>query len=314
MKVLFVSSGNRSDKISVIVKNQGDSLVAKGLHLDYYLIKGIGVKGYLSNIIPLRRAIKNKSYDIIHAHYLFSAIVASLTFEKPVIVSLMGSEVSKGDFNLFLIKLFNRLFWSGCIVKTDQMKTTINAQNIKVMANGVDLERFRPLDKSFCQRKLNWSSGKKHILFASWPERPEKNYGLAKYAVNLMPVKNLELHYIKEILNSELVYYYNAADVVLLTSIREGSPNVIKEAMACNRPIVSTDVGDVKLIFGDTKGCFITSSEPENVAGMIKDALTFGEKTNGRDRIIELEMDSDSVAKRIIQVYNELITAKKNKG
>lgn len=99
----------------------------------------------------------------------------------------------------------------------------------------------------------------------------------------------------------------NAADVLLLTSRYEGSPNVIKEAMACNCPIVATDVGDIRWIIGDTEGCYLTSFDPGDVASKLQLALKFGRRTRGRERLIELGLDSVSVAKRIVQLYQDVI-------
>lgn len=306
MKVLFVSSGNKAGELSEIIRNQGDSLVSMGWYIDYYLIRGSGVIGYLKNILPLRKTISNKKYNIVHAHYFFSAVVASLTFKKPLVVSLMGSEISKGSVILYMIKFFNYAFWSECIVKTNQMKSALNIKNIIVLANGVDMARFMPFDKSFCQDKLNWKSGKKHILFPSWPERPEKNYLLARDAIKLLSDENIELHHVKNIPNTEMVYYYNAADVVLLTSNREGSPNVIKEAMACNRPIVSTDVGNVSELIRDLENCYITSFKPPDIARCIKEALGNSSLPDGRKRLLNYTLDSDSVAGKLIEIYKKV--------
>ena len=99
--------------------------------------------------------------------------------------------------------------------------------------------------------------------------------------------------------------YFNASDLVLLTSFWEGSPNVIKEAMACNVPIVSTDVGDVKEVIGKTEGCYITSFDPEDVAEKIKLALKFGKRTTGIEDIKHLE--SSLIAKKIIKIYKSVL-------
>jgi len=104
--------------------------------------------------------------------------------------------------------------------------------------------------------------------------------------------------------------YYSASDVILLTSLWEGSPNVIKEAMACNCPIVTTDVGDVRWIIGDTEGCYIASLDPNDYSLKMKKALDFAQKsgkTNGRNRIIYLGLDADTIALRIIGVYEKVL-------
>ncbi|MFW5983504.1 MAG: glycosyltransferase, partial [bacterium] len=93
----------------------------------------------------------------------------------------------------------------------------------------------------------------------------------------------------------------------------EGSPNVIKEAMACNKPIVSTNVGDVEWLFGNTEGCYLSDFNPENFAKQLEKAICFSEtkgETKGRDRIIELKLDASSVAKKITEVYREVLKQK----
>lgn len=99
MKVLFVSSGNSEFGISPIIKNQGESLKQNGIDLYYFTIKGKGIKGYLKNIPILKKYLKNHNYDIIHAHYSLSAIVATLSGAKPLVVSLMGSDIY-GNVNI----------------------------------------------------------------------------------------------------------------------------------------------------------------------------------------------------------------------
>ena len=143
-------------------------------------------------------------------------------------------------------------------------------------------------------------------LFSSSFDRVEKNYPLAKKSVELGGgVRLIELG--KGYSKHEINKLYNACDLLLMTSIREGSPQVIKEAMACNCPIVSTDVGDVKELIGNTEGCYITSYDPEDVAENIKIALELGKRTKGRDRIIFMGLDSDSTAKKIINSYKKVI-------
>jgi teichuronic acid biosynthesis glycosyltransferase TuaC len=87
--------------------------------------------------------------------------------------------------------------------------------------------------------------------------------------------------------------------------LHEGSPNVIKEAMACNCPIVSTDVGDVKEVIGETEGCFISSFEAKDIATKLQLAINFG-RTKGRQNISKLE--SHKIAKEIEKIYQQTVT------
>jgi teichuronic acid biosynthesis glycosyltransferase TuaC len=95
-----------------------------------------------------------------------------------------------------------------------------------------------------------------------------------------------------------------------VTSFSEGSPLVIKEAMACNCTIVSTNVGDVEWVLGDTEGCYIAVFDAKDVAKKLKLAIEFREEhqyTNGRNRITELGLDSETIAGRIMEVYKKVI-------
>ena len=102
----------------------------------------------------------------------------------------------------------------------------------------------------------------------------------------------------------------NGCDLALITSFNEGSCQFLKEAMSCNRPIVSTKVGDSEWIFGTTEGCYITRFDPEEVIINIQKALDFSQtkgQTNGRDRIIQLGLDSETIAGRVFEVYKKVL-------
>ncbi|MCD4674408.1 MAG: glycosyltransferase [Desulfobacula sp.] len=305
MKVLFVSSGNSVFGISPIISNQKDSLVGKGLEIQNFLIEGKGISGYLKAVFKLRKYLKNGEFDVIHAHYSFSGFVASLAGCQPLVVSLMGSDTKRGALMKSVIKSFNSLFWSACIVKSRQMKVDIGITKAHIMPNGVDFQKFYEVPKEEAREKLKYKLSNKYILFASDPVRPEKNFILAESAIHMLKRKDIEVHYIKNIPNEELVWHYGASDITLLTSIREGSPNVIKEAMACNCPIVATNVGDVKEIIGKTEGCYVTSFDENDVAEKLDLALNFGKKTQGRKGIENLR--SEIIADKLNTIYQQII-------
>lgn len=305
MKVLFISSGNRG--ISPVVRNQGDSLLLQDVTVDYYPIKGKGVLGYLSNVGKLRIYLRENHFDVIHAHYSLTAFVASLAMASPLVVSLMGSDVKKGLVYRMFIHIFAFFFsWKTIIVKSEDMKTSLKIKRAKVIPNGVDISRFCELPQRDCQIKLGWDENKRHILFPANNTRPVKNYRLLEQAVKILKDKDLEIHWFDNIPNEETPLWYNAADVVVMTSLWEGSPNAIKEAMACNRPVVSTKVGNVDWLFGETKGCFFTNFSARDCADKILAALAFSGRTNGRQYIINLGLSNDLVAKRLVEIYEDV--------
>lgn len=317
MRVLFVSSGNSVSGISPIIKSQGESLKKHEIDIDFFLINGKGVKGYYQSIKALRKFIKHKRYDIIHAHYGLSAIVALISKRnEKIIVSFMGDDIVgshnfKGDITVvskvivIINKYFAKYFFDFNIVKSKEMLNILNVPNSKIISNGVDFNRFYEMNKIKARNYLNEKTNIKQVLFCSNPKRSEKNFKLAKKAMDHLFDKKIELKYIHEVEQDELVIHYNSANCLLLTSFHEGSPNVIKEAMACNIPIVSTDVGDVREVIGETKGCFIAKFDPEDFADKIEKAINFGERTTGRKDITHLE--SSVVAKKIINVYKNVL-------
>ncbi len=318
IKVLFVSSANSQYGIVPFIKSQGESLKNEKIDVDYFSINGKGIKNYLTSIIALRKyIIKEKKYNIIHAHYGLSALVAFFGKKKEkLVVSFMGDDlVGSNDLNgnittyskiqVFINKIFGKYFFHYSIVKSKEMLNVLDLTNSDVIPNGVDFDRFYEINKDKARGFLKEKLYIKQLLFCSDPDRPEKNFKLANKAMSYLSDKNVELKYIHGIDQENLVNYYNSADCLLLTSFHEGSPNVVKEAMACNIPIVSTNVGDVKAVIGKTKGCFITTFDPEDVADKIEKALNFGKRTTGREDVKHLE--SSVVAKRIIDVYKNVI-------
>lgn len=302
MKVLFISRGNSLNGISPITLNQGESLKKNGIILEYLTIKGSGIKGYFKSIPKIRKHIKQNEYDIIHAHYSLSAFAASLAGARPLIVSLMGSDVKSKSFYKIGIKIFNVFFWNSIIVKSEDMKSTLGLKSALIIPNGVDTDKFIPINKKEALDFTKWDKNKRHVLFAANPNRYEKNYKLAQNAFELINDSSIELHSLINIKNEHMPFYINASDVVLLTSLWEGSPNVIKESMACNRPIVSTNVGDIKYMIKKIDGCYVTSFNEENIKQKIILALEFSE-VQGINRIKQLELDSNSIAKKLIAHY-----------
>ena len=318
MRVLFVSGGNQANLVNPIIHNQALSLQKCGIEIDHFSIKGKGARGYLANVSILRSHLAENKYDIIHAHFGFSGIVSEMAQKRQnLIVSFMGDDLmgvrnSRGKYTLkgkafvLIHRWMARHRFSFNIVKTAEMNRKLKSANSEVIPNGVNFEKFKPLpNMGELRKKLGIDRDKKLVIFVSDPKRAEKNFELAQNAHIVLNHENSQLKALHGISQDELVLYYNAADVLLLTSTHEGSPNVVKEAMACNLPVVATDVGDVRELFSDTHGCYLTSFEPSNVASNLDSALKFGQRTNGRDKIRHL--DEKLIAEKIISVYNRIL-------
>lgn len=304
MKVLFVSSGRKKQTGSIVL-SQGESLKEAGIEVDY-LLAGPGLAGYISAIARIRKAWRSNNYTLVHAHYSLSAIAASLAGRFPLVVSLMGSDVFMPGLVRVLLKTFYRHRWDATIVKSPRMKDSLGLGQSVVIPNGVDIRLFRPFPRNEAREHIGFPLQGKLVLFGSSPDRPEKNANLAHKAVAALNNPEVEIRYLSGIAHDEVPYYMNAADVLLLTSNWEGSPNVVKEAMACNCPVVSTDVGDVRWLTEGIKGCYITSYDAVDIAAKLRFALDLSTRTKGRERILSFGMDSQSIAARIRSVYERV--------
>lgn len=312
MRVLFVSSGN-SGAAGFAVSNQSDSMKKTGFEVDYFLIKGKGSKGYLSNIKPLKKFVKENrgKYDIIHAHYSYSALVATLAGIRPLVVSLMGTDILADAWYKKVIKFCSKFFWDVTIVKSQDMYDQLAIKDCEVVPNGVETDRFVSMDHVECAKKLGWDPNKVNVLFPANPNRPEKNFSFAKSLVSELNDSNVELHVFEDVNPEDVPTYLNAASTLLLTSFHEGSPNVIKEAMSCNRPIVTSRVGDVEYVIGNTEGCFIGDLDSkEQFLENLKSAISFyleNKNTKGRDRILSIGFDSKSISEKLRGLYKSVM-------
>jgi len=285
------------------IYEQSESLKKLGIEMDLFLIKGKGILGYLKNLKPLRNLVKLNSYDLIHAHYGLSGMLAVMQRLSPVIISIIGSDIYRRRDRIFS-KIAIRLSAHNIFVEKKLSERAKAKNNYSIISYGVDTDIFTPLDKNECRKQMNLDIESRIALFPSSFNRPEKNYLLAKKAVELvggMKIIQMGGDYTREEVNK----LFNACDLVLMTSLTEGSPMVIKEAMACNCSIVSTDVGDVKEIIGNTRGCYISSFDPEDVADKIKKAIDFGRRTDGREKIKRFEINT--IARQIKSIYEQVI-------
>jgi len=301
LKVLIVCSVS-SGKIAPFIQEQAKALTELGVIINYFLIKQKGWKGYLKSRENLIVKINEFSPDILHAHYGLSCLLANLQRKRPVISTFHGSDINNCE-SRFFSQLAILLSKQSIFVSSKLKSLVVCKSNDCVIPCGVDFDVFIPVNKIEARSKMGFKTEDKLILFSNAFTIGVKNYSLAKEATEKLPL--VHLIELKDYSREEVCLLLNAADVALMTSFTEGSPQFIKEAMACNCPIVSTDVGDIRQIIGGTDGCYISSYEVLNVKEKLEQALSFGQRTNGRQKV--LNYDNKVIANKIIEIYKRCV-------
>lgn len=319
LKVLFVSCSGTIFKLIPFIKSQYDSLEPYVEKIDHYRIKGSGFKAYILAYKDLKKKLKNESFDIIHAHWSYSGLLCSFIKKKEkLVVSFMGNDLQgyySKKYNLLTIRgLFEILLsqillyrTDAIIVKSKKMLKWIPfyfQKKTQVIPNGVNLNRFKRIDKNDARRILEIDSGKKYILFLGNIEDANKNFQLLQKAVMRL---NIEYEILKPypVKTEQIPYYLAAADVLAFPSKLEGSPNIIKEAIAVGCPIVATDVGDVKERIGKIKGCHISKFDELDFAQKLAATLRYNKRIKANGHLIEIS--ETNIAIKIINVYNKVV-------
>jgi len=324
MKVLVVCSGNTSDGLEFNLQNhqpfiyeQVEAVKRFGIEFRFFFIQGKGLAGYLKNLGLLKKTLADR-FDLVHAHYgLAGLLVLIAKGDYPLVTTFHGNDINpismkpgiKPNINKILSRIANRYSSHSIFVSKDlALRLKAFPDKYDIIPCQVNLDLFYPIDKISARNQCNLLAEKRYILFSSSFDNPVKNYSLAKKACDSFD--NVELIELKGYSRQEVNLLMNACDLALITSYNEGSSQFLKEAMACNCPVVSTKVGDVEMIFGDTKGCYISNYNIEDVIDKIKMAFEFSRtrnKTNGRERITELELDAEHTSRKIYDIYLEVI-------
>lgn len=321
LHVVAIYPTDENPQSGIFIKTQIESLKKEGVSCDVFLLKGEGKSKYIKNVKRLRSFLFDREYDIVHAHYAYTGWTARLGTKLPLIVSFMGTDVfgpvNEQGKRTLSSKVFHRISTillsrvsDHLIVKSTQMKNGIPEDKLSVIPNGVDLDVFSPRQVS--RNSLGLRADIKYVMFASNPDksnkRNEKRFDIAEEAVKLLRKRmpNTELIWLEKKRPEEVAKYLNSVDCLLLTSEHEGSPNVVKEALACNLPVVSRDVGDVAERINGVKNCHIVSNIPVDIADTLHETLIAGTRAeNGFEKIRKLSIQK--IAQRIQDVYQKIL-------
>jgi len=305
------------------VARQIESLRAIGAQVDVLEVRGIPKFKYLQ-ALPSLRALA-RSVDLIHAHYGYCGWLARLQFSGPVVVSFMGDDLLGTPDAKGRLKSLSKLVvqvdrWlartvDAVIVKSAEMAKVVAPVEAYVVPNGVDLQLFRPMDPYEARALLGWPEGKRYILFPGNPDIPRKGFPLARAVVtraSKQMSEPLTLVPLKQVAPDQVPLYMNACNAMVMTSFIEGSPNVVKEAMACNLPVVSVPVGDVPERLDGVEGYTICPRDAEALAEALVSTLAGGQRADGRAALKRKGLDLESVARRLMKIYADVLTQRKN--
>ena len=302
MRILIIASGN-SSQLSPFVKEQAESLMEQGLTLDFFLIKGKGLFGYLRNYFSLIKKIKNEEYDLIHAHYGLSGLLATMQLYVPVIITFHGSDVNMKK-NYIFSRIASRLSSANIFVHQSlPEKLKIFRKSINIIPCGFNNNRFFPISKEKAREALKWEKNKRYIVFSSSFDNKIKNVQLAKLAIST--INNCKLIELKGYEKEQINLILNASDLLLVTSLSETGPIIVKEALACNCPIISTNVGDVQKLIRNVNNCYISSYNPEDIKKRINQVFRNNKRTNGQQIIKNFNLEN--IAYKIIDVYKKTL-------
>jgi len=292
------------------VKDQILALRAQGVKADLLLIDRSERKlSYARAAWQLfLTSFQSERYDLIHAFYGHSGLLARLQLRCPVVVTFRGSDLlgrRDGAIGKIVAKLVE-----GVIVMSEEMKRASKRKDAHIIPFGVNSMLFAPCPKEQTRRDLGLSLGAKLVLFPWDPARREKRFDIVEAAIQILQ-KEYESVHLVTVFNKPhevVAKHMNACDVMVLASDREGAPMAVREAMACNLPIVSVDVGDVRQIIGDTEGCYLCRREPGDLAEKLGWALSRGDRTDGV-RVVK-HMHAAWASRQVISVYNLVLNRK----
>jgi len=304
---------------ATFIARQVDFLRAGGVSVDVFRFRGFGNPiRYASAWVGVHRRLRTKQYDLVHAQFGQSGLLA-LPKHLPLVVTFRGDDLegvlsertgrltARGRLLPMLSRVVARRA-DATIVVSAHMKALLHRQaQPHVIPSGLDLERFRLIPRAEARRYAGLPADKRLVLFVGSPTSSRKRYDLARRAVAIVNQSlPTELVLGWGVPHEEIPYFMNACDALVFTSCQEGSPNVVKEALACNLPVVSVAIGDVPERLRDLAGCEVSADDrPETIAAALARALRRGERIASRERMLEL--DERVITERVIGVYRSVL-------
>jgi teichuronic acid biosynthesis glycosyltransferase TuaC len=316
MRVLMLTSvwpTKEHPEHAPFVVRQATFLRNAGVDVDVFHVNGRkNPVAYFRAWREVQRRLTGGSYDLIHAQWAQAAL-PSLPSRLPLVVTFRGSDVegivnanqsySASGWALRKIACGVARAADEAILVAARLARLLPRRKYHVIPSGLDLDLFRPYPQHESRDRLGLARDRRYILFAASPENPVKRYALARAAVDRLEARHrAELIVTAGVDPSRMPLYISACDVLIVTSAHEGSPNVVKEALACNLPVVSADVGDVAERIANIDGCVLCRrGDPAEFAAGLAVVLDRNQRIAGRAAVEELS--EPVLTRKVIGVY-----------
>lgn len=321
IRVLMITAGwpqPGQPQTTHFVKRQAEFLQRAGVQVDVFQFRGArNPLNYARAWRDVRPRIDPSRVDLVHAQFGQSGILA-LPKRLPLVVTLRGSDIlgivgPGGRYKLSgrvsqAVARFALRRADAVVVVSEHMKSYFHtAAPVTVLPSGLDFDLFRTMPVDEARARLGWPLQKRLVLFAGNPDLPRKRYPLARAAMDVLNrTLPAELVVAWGVRHSDIPLYMNACDAFIFTSMQEGSPNVVKEALACDLPVVSVPIGDTTERLRDVAGCEIVADErPEAIAAALERVLRRGGRVAGRVAVAHLA--EEAITARLIDVYRGAI-------
>lgn len=324
IRLLIIIPGSSDGNSMVFSKRQIQDLRLEGLEVfEYYLESRTNWRYLFNEIFRLRSMVRQIQPDIVHAHYgTMTAFIGTFSGAKKFAITFHGSDLNYVKSEFILKEIFAKLLSQLAVLRADAIFCVSKRLQAKlwwrknisvVIPFGVSTEKFYPIDKSEARLRLNIPLDSRLVLFNN--SAPVKRYDIALSAIEMLKDRlgKVDLYPLSGgVEYDKMLLLLNACDCLLICSDSEGSPVMVKEAMACNLPIVGTDVGDVVDVISGSSPSAVSKQIPEQIALALCQVMSEGIRSNGRQLIEVKSLDSKGITSRVMDVYSKLVKSSSN--
>jgi teichuronic acid biosynthesis glycosyltransferase TuaC len=319
MRVMYVIPSKPEGDKFIFARRQIACMESAGITTrSFFLTSRTSIPAVIAAFCRLRREMKDFQPHIVHAQFgTMNAMACVCAGARPLVVTFRGSDLNPScDITRFrswggrLLSQVAALRAESIICVTAQLKSRLwwRKSRAKVIPNGVDLSMFSPIPKADARGILGWQVAERVVLFNAGTVAETKRLDLAEAAVEKAKLQVGAIRF--EVLRGKtpperVPLYLNASDCLLITSDWEGSPNILKEALACNLPVVAVDVGDAAERLSNVISSHIVERSPEALGRCVAKVLEGNRRSNGRDKIAHLS--DQAVTEKIRDIYDQVI-------